>query len=64
MNQLTPDQREFYQYLLTSPHATFMGKKNDVYPELAHLKSPAERYKHLCENYKGSRFKRNSYEFT
>ena len=54
---MTPEQEEFYEHLKESS-PTFMTdsdrSRNPIdpnkYPALAHLTTPAERYKHLVEN--------------
>ena len=37
----------------------FSTKDNDSHPDLAHLKTPADRYKNMCENYKAPKWHRN-----
>ena len=56
-NRMTPAQQEFYEHLQESS-PTFMTENDrskkpanpNKYPALAHLTTPAERYKHLVEN--------------
>jgi hypothetical protein len=54
---MTPDQQEFYNYLQDT-RAKFISHHPNTFPELAHLKTPAERYRNLCETYEPPRFKK------
>lgn len=54
---MTPDQQEFYGHL-QRVHPHFEAKHTGSYAHLAHLRTPAERYKNLCENYEPPRFKK------
>jgi hypothetical protein len=57
MAQMTPDQQEFYEHLRDTG-AKFISHHPNTFPELAHLKTPAERYRNLCETYEPPRFKK------
>jgi hypothetical protein len=44
---VTPSQLDFYQEL--KKYRKFPAKELNKFPHLAHLKTPAERYKWFCE---------------
>ena len=56
---LTIDQQKFYEHLQQSHPIFFSTSDNQSHPDLAHLKTPAERYKNMCENYQAPKWQKN-----
>jgi hypothetical protein len=63
MGRMTPDQLEFYEHL-QRVHPHFESRYTGSYPHLAHLTTPAERYRNLCESYEPPRFKKERHHAT
>jgi hypothetical protein len=63
MGRMTPDQLEFYNHLRDT-QSKFISHHPSTFPELAHLTTPAERYRNLCESYEPSRFKKERHHAT